>query len=583
MKAPTIVALAQIVVVASFLGCASTGPKQGRSEQATTPSLSPIKTLVVGQLNAVLSYGPWDFSNTSGGGSALEEVHTIGLTTHGRTSGFETRLAAGIPSLDDGSVVILPDGRMQTIWKLRSDVKWHDGTPFTAHDIAFTAEIATHPLLLSSREEHLRRAEKVEALDPLTVVVTWPGTYYRALELISASMWPFPRHILREPLTNIESRDAFLGQSYFTTEYVNLTTEYVNLGPFRLVDFGGGENQVFEAFDDYFLGRPKVDRLILRTIGEVNVMLANLRAGAIDMTSEKTLPLDVFLQLRDEWKQSGEGSVFSRQDNWRYLWFQFHPEYAKPIELSQDPRLRRGLLYGLDRDALRDLLMPGVENTSGDSFMSSADPRGATVGQPFSRYQYEPNRALQDFADGGWRRANDGRMLNRAGDQVQLEMRGNEPDEKEVAFISAGWRQLGFDVKEYIPPQSLSRDNEFKSKFPAMETRVRGFGDTIFISFDGRLGSGPQNRWQGANTAHYANPSLDALIDKLSFTFDRQEQGLVLRDMAEILAADLPALPVYWRTIFAAVSKNARAFTDDYPGTGTASMARNVHLWEKLS
>jgi peptide/nickel transport system substrate-binding protein len=248
--------------------------------------------------------------------------------------------------------------------------------------------------------------------------------------------------------------------------------------------------------------------------------------------------------------------------------------------MSQDVRIRHGLLYGMDRDGLRELLLPGVEYTNGDTFMPQSDPRATAVGMPFERFKLDPRRALQEFENAGWRRGPDGALLNRAGERVQIELRGNEPDERELAFVAAGWRQLGLEVSEYIPPSALARDNEFKSKFPGLETRARSTGDEIFVSFDGRLGSSPQNRWQGANTGHYANPALDRLIDKLESTISERDQGLVLKEMGGILADDMPALPSYFRSIFAAVGKGVRAL-DDYAFGQTGTFARQAHLWDR--
>jgi peptide/nickel transport system substrate-binding protein len=252
------------------------------------------------------------------------------------------------------------------------------------------------------------------------------------------------------------------------------------------------------------------------------------------------------------------------------------------VELAQDPRLRRGLMYALDREGLQDLLLPGVAHASADTFMLANDPRAPIVGQPFAAYRYDPNRALQEFGDGGWRRAGDGRMVNRAGEQVHLELRGSLPDEKELAFEAAGWRQLGFEVTEYIPPSSLARgDAEFISSFPTMETRARGSGEDIFVSFDGRLVSSLQSRWEGANTSGYANPALDRLLDRLYVTVDAREQGLMLKEVGELFAADLPAIGTYFRTVFAAVGKGVRALSDDYATGATGSLARGAHLWDK--
>jgi len=557
----------------ALVGCAPAGPG-GSSGRGTGEGSAPAarKSLVLAQLNATKMYGPWDFSNTSGGGSALIELHTIALKTSGPSGGIETRIAARMPSFDDGSIVILPDGRMQVTWKLREDVKWHDGAPLTAEDAVFSWQLATRPDLMSSRRDYVTLLQNMEALDRSTVLMTWPNTFAKALDLGADKFWIYPKHILGEPFATMEG-DAFMAQPFFTTNYIGN-------GPYKVVDWGLGETQVLEAFDGYFLGKPKIDRITIRTIGDVNTLLVNLESRALDMTSEKTLPTDLFLRLHDQWNKSGAGVVQSRQENWRYIWFQFHPEYARPIEMSQDVRIRRGLLFGMDRDGLRELLLPGIDYTSGDTFMPQSDPRALTVGTPFARYTNDPRRALQELEDAGWRRGSDGKLQNAAGQQVQIELRGNEPDEKELAFVAAGWRQLGIDVTEYIPPSALARDNEFKSKFPGLETRARSTGDEIFVSFDGRLGSSPQNRWQGANTGHYANPAMDRLIDKLESTIDEREQGLVLRDMGETLATDLPALPAYFRSIFAAVGKGVRAL-DDFAFGQTGTLARQAHLWDR--
>src|SRR5207237_7382371 len=97
-------------------------------------------------------------------------------------------------------------------------------------------------------------------------------------------------------------RQTFLGLPYFTTEYVNL-------GPFRLVDFQAGEQQVFRRMDNYFLGRPKLDTIVIRTVRDPNTLFANVKAGAVDAVGAGTLSADLFLQLRDEWAQTGEGTV----------------------------------------------------------------------------------------------------------------------------------------------------------------------------------------------------------------------------------------------------------------------------------
>src|SRR5581483_7612802 len=145
---------------------------------------------------------------------------------------------------------------------------------------------------------------------------------------------------------------TLLSQPYFTTDYVSS-------GPFRLVDWGLGQSLIFERYDDYFLGRPRVGRVIIQVFADQNALLANLKAGAIDVVAEKTLLPPLVTELRNEWAANGEGAVGTRQENWFYAQFQHDPQWARPSEIASDVRIRRGLAEATDRASLADFLFPG--------------------------------------------------------------------------------------------------------------------------------------------------------------------------------------------------------------------------------
>ncbi|MBM2809884.1 MAG: hypothetical protein HW416_643 [Chloroflexi bacterium] len=535
------------------------------------------KTLVLAQLNAPKLIGVWEFGTTAGGIASLGEVHSTGLVTLDGQGNPIPRLAGGIPSFDEGSIVFLPDGRMQTTWRLRSDVSWQDGALFTAEDVVFTQAVHATPELRASLRHTPPFIERIDAPDPLTAVITWKSTYYNALYLDHRSFWLMPKHLLAEALES--DKDAFLGLPYFTTNYVHL-------GPFRLFDWGQGQDMVFERYDGYVLGRPKVGKIIIRVIPDPNTMFASLKAGAIDVITEKSIPTNLSIQLQQEWRRSGEGVVLSRQENWNYAWLQFDPQYARPLELSQDVRIRRGLLFGFDRDALREFMLPGQPDTSADTFMTANDSRAAIAGQPFARYPFDPARAQQELADAGWRRAADGRVLDLAGTPVQFELRAGAAYGSALPIIAADWRRLGLEVTEYITPPQLGSDPEQQASFPALDVRARSAGEGIFPSFDSRESATAQNRFRGGNYSHYANPALDRLIDKLYGTLDPRERGLIVRDMGELMASELFALPVYWGISFLHVRRTLRGnLEEDFPHTSDTSggaVARNAHLWERV-
>ena len=554
-------------------GCALSSPAADRAaSEAARAAPEPEKTIVVGQLNATKSYGPWDFGQVGGGGAGLAEVHTVALVTEDLHGGLEPRLAAALPSFEQSTIVVLPDGRMRTTWKLRPNVKWHDGAPFTAEDIEFSFAVARDPELLAGGTANSAYAqlESMEAVDPLTAVATWRTVSSQAIALGWRELWPFPKHLLGEAF---QDKDMFRAMPYFTTEYIHL-------GPFRLVDFGLGEQQVFRRFEDYFLSRPRVNTIILRTIPNGNTLLANLKAGTVDVAPDRTLSSEIALRLRDEWQESGEGLVLHRQDAWVHASFQFDPQFAQPVELSRDVRLRRGLGYAFDREAIREFALPGISDTSADTLLLARDRRNEIAGQPFARYRFDPTRAVQELGAGGWQRAADGRMVNAAGRHMQIQVRvEDERWQQEVALVADYWRRIGIDAAEYMPSRALARDREHRAAFPGTTVRARGVADRVFAGYDGRLQATAQNRWQGPNLAHYANPALDSLIDRLYATLDEREQGLIFKDMMEIFATDAPVLPLYYAASFGVVRKGVHALQYDFAVVG--GTARNAHLWDR--
>jgi peptide/nickel transport system substrate-binding protein len=561
------------IILLTLVGCSAPHPNPTASDQSVglAPE-GPARNLAIAQLNLTKGFGPWWFASTGGGGASLGEIHTVGLTSEDRNGNIEPRAAARLPSLDDGTIVIQPDGRMETTWKLRPDVKWHNGAPFTADDVVFSVELARFASETSPLKPGLARAERVQALDPLTVRITWPTTFYRALYLGHRDLWPYPRDLLAEAFQG--DKDAMLDLPYFTDQYINL-------GPFRLVDFGLGQHLVFERFDAFYLGRPKISRIVIQAIEDPNTALAHLKAGAVDLLPEQALNADVAIQLRDEWRQTGGGTVLARQNNWLRFAVQLDSRWVEPAELGRDVRIRRGLLQAIDRDTLREAMLPGFPDTSGDTFVRSTDALGGVVGRPFARYPFDPARAAQLLAEGGWQRGADGRLLNQQGAPVRVEMRGAPIYAREVAIAADYWRQAGVDVTEVIPNAVRSREPEYRSTFPGVDTNDRGSGDTVFVTFDGRSHALAENRWSGANFNHYVNPNMDRLIDQLYITVGDQ-QAQVIKQMSEILAEDVPVLPLYFKMSFAAVRQGVRAMTDDYPGTvDSGAAARYAYLWDR--
>jgi len=96
----------------------------------------------------------------------FEALVNAGLSTKGLNQALEPQLAEAVPSIENGLWKLLPDGRMETTWKIRPNARWQDGAPFTADDVVFTARMLQDKDLEFIVEPRVADIETIEAPDP---------------------------------------------------------------------------------------------------------------------------------------------------------------------------------------------------------------------------------------------------------------------------------------------------------------------------------------------------------------------------------------------------------------------------------
>jgi len=276
-------------------------------------------------------------SSVIGGWVTMTEMHTDGLITSDATTRTPIgRLAARVPSLDDGSISVEPDGRMRVAFTLRSGVTWQDGAPFTAADLVFTYQLGTG--IPKSESDPITLMSSVDAPDPSTFVIYYRQPYYLGALLGPLMFWPLPRHLLADTYTSFAASKN--PEDLFRDAY--WTSGYVNTGAFRLTRFDPGVGMDFEAYDGYFLGRAKIDTVYVRIFNDDAVLFSNLLGGAVDLSPELALRQSVGVPLQNAWKSSGDGTVLVSDNAMRHLSPQMRPSVqTEPAML--DPRVRAGL------------------------------------------------------------------------------------------------------------------------------------------------------------------------------------------------------------------------------------------------
>ncbi len=557
-----------VVVAALSAGCAGPAGQlpQGASGGAVAPARVGPKSITI-----VLPIDPTALAGSmSGLGAAavptryFKEFPNAYLTTLDQRDEPAPWIAAALPSLDDGTWKVLDDGRMEVTWKIRPGIRWQDGVELTADDLRFSWEIEKDPATQIAPNGTARLVQAVTVLDPTTAVFTW--TEPSALGALAGAREfdVLPKHVLEAA-----ERGKLVDHPYFYDP-----SAFVGSGPYRPTSWERGSFITLEAFDGYFLGRPKIDRVTFSFIQDTRAALANLMAGQVDIMW-RVPSYDGARIVAQEWARTGEGTVELQANTARHLLPQLRPDYAAPRDLT-DVRVRKALMYGMDRAELAETVAPGAaEVVNSTTYPDSA--LGRIVEARAVRYDYDPARAAAMLAEAGWQKGTDG-MLTKAGERFRLAYRaGTANADASLIFpvLEQQYRKLGI---EFVLDLSNSSDTQAEATFSGLWFTALPDNQTGFLSrFHSANVAGPQNRWSTSNRNGYVNPAADDLLDRIDRTLRRDERMALWAEANRILVDEVAYIPLYNFPYPYFVRKNVVGAT---PGNPINPPTYFVHTWD---
>ncbi len=513
------------------------------------------------------------FLNSTGPAELLHSFHA-GLTVYDSESRLIPQVAQRVPSLENGDWKVFADGRMELTWRLRPDVRWHDGTALTAEDYAFGVRVMKDDALPAVRAPQTRLISQLDATDPHTLVVSFRGTHILANVAGPADFAAVPRHILQEAYEQGD-KTAFLNNPYWTREFVGL-------GPYRLVDWQPGTLTEGAAFDGYFLGPPRIGRIIFRYYGSETSLLAAQLSGDVDMAPMGTFRWEHMLTLRKQWETDGTGVVLPIMDGTRYLTFQFR-ETAAPW--ARDLRVRQAIAHMIDKQSLADDFRYGLTRPA-DTHILPEDPAYQLLEQRgFPRYRFDSARAQQLMADAGWNRGGDGVYRSLAGEPFAIEVRftGKSDSILEGEILvgmlnDAGARATAFSILD-AAPSSVKREQ--RNLFTGLYAGNFGIApDPMAKMTSSEIGTQARNWGEGNNYGGYSNPALDELAARFNVTLQEQSRQALLAEMLQLEARDVPNIHLYYD-----LSTNVASWRKGLRGPGLVPPWQpvstwNVHAWE---
>jgi peptide/nickel transport system substrate-binding protein len=471
-----------------------------------------------------------------------------------------------LPSVENGLWRIFPDGRMETRWTIRPGARWHDGMPLTADDMVFTATVARDPELPTFSDSAYAFLDRVEAVDEGTVVAHWHRPYVAADLLYSRETGvPLPRHLLEQPYQDNKANFQMLS---------HWSDEFVGAGPFRVREFHRGSHVLLEAFPGYALGKPRIDLIEVKFIPNTSTMAANLLAGVVDVTLSRTLSLEEAMQVRDRWQ---DGRMVATQNTLIRLYSQMQD--PQPAILAA-VEFRRALSHGIDRQQLIDAFQGGL--TIPAHTVLPNQPRFAEIEASVRRYDYDPARAAQLIEGLGYGRGSDGFFRDASGRPLPpVEIRSPATADLQIDLMHAfskDWERIGVPTELVTVPLARNQDREYRSTRPSFHLvgGPQGLEGIPRLFHSSEIPS-PRTRWAGNNASRWANPEMDALVERYLVTIPERDRMQIVGEIMRLVADQLPLIPLFFNVEPTMIANRLA----NVGGRATPStQAWNVHEWD---
>ncbi|MBV8354000.1 MAG: peptide ABC transporter substrate-binding protein, partial [Candidatus Eremiobacteraeota bacterium] len=232
---------AAVALVAAVCAIASPVPAQPARNPWTIPgTLRVAVTIAPRSLNPILTTTAVEFD--------LARFCFDGLLATTPAGVPSPNLATEVPSLRNGG--ISRDGKAIR-YRLRHGVRWHDGAPFTSRDVAFTWRAIMNPATNLQNRLGYDQVAGVETPDAYTVVFHMKRPFSPALDSLMGYAVVIPAHLL---------------EKYPDLNHVDFNGAPVGTGPFKFVRWVRGDRIEYEAYDRYHLGKPRLQRVVVKLI-----------------------------------------------------------------------------------------------------------------------------------------------------------------------------------------------------------------------------------------------------------------------------------------------------------------------------
>ncbi len=392
------------------------------------------------------------------------------------------------------------EDKLYYTFHLRQGVKWHDGTPLTTKDFAFSFNTLKDPGIdCQPARNYYIDCEKLEALDDSTLRFTWRKLFNGAFES-SAGLTLLPEHIYKYASPNDFNTSAHNKEAFGT-------------GPYKLKEWLPQQRIVLERNENYWGTKPNFKIVYFHIIKESAVRLQMLKNKKLDM-SGLTPP---------QWKEDATKPPFGEEHGLKSfkqydLYYNYIGWNARLPKLA-DKRVRKALTMSINREKILHELLYDLGKVVSGTFYSNGPYNNPNI----KPWPYDPEAAKKLFAEAGWTDHDGDGFLDKDGERLKLRIlfpAASETGKKILVSVQADLKKVGVDC-ELDPIEWAVFLNRIKK---------REF-DAIMLGWSLGWDPDPYQLWhssqaagEGSNHSYFVNAEADQIIEKLRRTFDFSER-----------------------------------------------------------
>jgi peptide/nickel transport system substrate-binding protein len=476
------------------------------------------------------------------------------LSVDGTTKKTIPILATEVPTEQNGG--ISKDGLTIT-YHLHGGVKWHDGVPFTSKDVKFTWQAMMNSANNVNARVGYEEVRTVETPDDTTVIFR-----------LKRKFAPFVNTVFAESDDPVCILPEHLLAKFPNLNQIPFNQSPIGTGAFKVARWVRGDHIELVANDDYFRGKPKLRRILVREIPAENTSINALRSHDIDWIFEASP--QVYKQIKD----LPEIKIVLN-DQPQTLGMQMNT--SRP--LLSDVRVRRALAYAVDKAALVE------KNTAGSAQVAWADqpPFSWAYESDVTKYPHDVAKAKQLLAEAGWTPGADG-IVRKNGRPLSLQLSYNVENATRTLVavqIQAMLKEAGIDAQIKTYPANLLFATYGQGgilttgKFDLAVTGwIAGFDPDDHSLFASDQIPRPGHP-DGVNYTRYQNPEMDAAQRDALSSYDESVRKNAYSRIQKLLARDVPEDYIWF-------PRQAQPINPEFKGfaPNPVNEAWNAYEWE---